>query len=103
MRTSAERIVIKCERAIKEHRLEDARKLAYGISILTGQEAWKKAYDFIIDERDPEEEIRYRTVDIPVWMVDYLDELHRLSGVEFKNQSVRGGTQVALMEHQAVF
>lgn len=94
-----DKLIRLCESLIEEGNKEEARKVAYGISIITGQPAWQKAYDFLIDEKNPDEFISTTDIEIPNYIAKLLNSLHDLEGKEFKNQSAKNGTQVDLTNH----
>lgn len=96
MISSADRLAINCEAAIQAGRLDDARKLAHGVAILSGQDAWKRAYDFLIDDENVDAYLRLKDLEIPADFAPMLHALHDAEGLEFKDQSAKGGTQVRL-------
>lgn len=102
MNSVATRLMALCDQALQDGELDKARKIAKGISALTDQPAWEKSYNFIIEGRDPAEEIVIEDVKIANGMVDYLNSLHAVNGERLKHQSVRGGTQVDLTANQYV-
>ena len=89
-----------CDELIEKGNKEEARKVARGISILTQQPAWQQAYDFIIDEQSPDDYISVRRIEINESIKDELNELHDKNGLEYKNQSLRHGTQVDLTNNE---
>lgn len=95
-----EDLITLCEELIKKGELDEARKVAKGISILSGYPAWEKAYNFIIDDRHPAEFIKLDYREPPEELPALLNKLHDVQGEEFKYQSLRGGTQVSLTENQ---
>lgn len=96
MITAAEKMVHLCEAMIAAGDKNEARKVARGISILTGQPAWQRAYEFMIDGECPSEYVRFTKVDLPDWLPGVLVEAHETKGEVFPNQSARGGTQLNL-------
>lgn len=102
MMASADQLVKRCEFAIQDGKLDDARKLAAGVSILTGQPAWERSYQFLMDGEDIERFIKIDRVTIPEWLAPLLNELHDKNGKQFENQSVRGGTQVNITHHEPI-
>jgi hypothetical protein len=96
MIASADKILQQCEKFIVAGNYEDAAKCARGVSILTGQEAWQKAYDFLLSGEPCEKQITTSFIDIQADFKEKLDKIHDKDGQEYENQSVRGGTQVNL-------
>jgi len=92
----ADKVLRDCERFIAAGNIDDARKCANGLSILTDQPAWKKAYDFLIDRGNCEPLVTRTSVKIPKNWAKQLHEYHDSEGIQIPNQSVRGGTQVNL-------
>lgn len=103
MITVAETTLRQCEAAIVAGEFDDARKLAAGVSILTGQPAWQRAYEFVIDREEPRRYVRQSAVQLPPRIGPILHAMHDVSGKEFPNQSARGGTQIDLTDSQMPF
>lgn len=92
----ADRILTQCEQAIAGGRVDDARKLAHSLGVMTGNPAWERAYSFMLDGGNPMDHITVIKAAVnPDW-TKLLHALHDERGQEFANQSVRGGMQVNL-------
>lgn len=92
----ADKILKDCERFIAAGDMTTARKLSRGLSIITGNPAWQRAYDLVIDSENPMQHVRLRRIKIPASLASYLHLLHDEGGEQFPNQSARNGTQVDL-------
>lgn len=99
---TADRLIFKCEEFIAQGNKEEARKCAKGISILTGQDEWERAYQLILDDENPFDHVTQKDTSIPDWMRSLLNDLHDKDGVEFPHQSVKKGTQVSLTNNQKI-
>ncbi len=95
---TADRVLRQCEALIEQGNLEDARKCAAGLSILTGQSAWERAYLSIIDNKNTLIEVCDHFCDLPDGLRDKLNSLHDKDGKQYPDQSVRGGTQINLTD-----
>ncbi len=100
MNSTADFVLKQCESYIASGDIPNARKCAAGLSILTGQPAWERAYRFLIDDEHPEDFLGFRLYSLPENLPQTLHDLHDERGEIFPHQSVRKGTQVNLTHHE---
>lgn len=101
MNSTADKVLRDCERFIAAGDIDSARKCAVGLSILTGNPAWQRAYELILNHENPLDHVMVTQPHFPYGsepanIAAALHALHDERGQEFPNQSVRGGTQVNL-------
>ncbi len=96
MIAAADRLLRICEGHIADGDIDSARKCAAGVSILTGNPAWERAYEQIISGENPRQHITVLKVLIPNGLAELLHVMHDEFGKEHPHQSCRGGTQVNL-------